>query len=90
MAKSQYATLEPDLGGSDYRMIASVLTKGGDIMGHSTVRNILLRLLERFAAALMAHYGVIGDPAHVAKDPEFQRGLASLIQEIAGGENNGN
>ena len=76
-----YATLDPQLEGMDFRAIAERLTKEGHVLGHSTVRNILLRLLERFAIVFMATYGIRGDPAAVARDPLFQRGLADLIHE---------
>jgi len=79
--RGSYATLDNDLGGMDFRSIADKLTKDGHVLGHSTVRNILLRLLERFATVFMATYGIKGDPAEVARNPYFQRGLADLIHD---------
>ncbi len=79
--KQAYATLDSNSGGMDYRTIAETLSKQGYNLGHSTVRNILLRMLERFAMVIMASYGADGDPAEVARDPNFQNGLAALIQE---------
>ncbi len=79
--RTTYATLDPQLEGMDFRTIAERLTQEGHVLGHSTVRNILLRLLERFATVFMATYGIRGDPAVVARDPMFQRGLADLIHE---------
>jgi len=80
--RNTYATLERDVG-MDYRSIASELNKIGDPVGHSTVRNVILRVLERFAVAIMASYGATGDPQRVARDPGFQRGLASLVRDAS-------
>lgn len=77
-----YVTLEPDTGGLDYRAIADIMTVEGKTMGHSTVRNIIMKTMEKFAASLMAANGIVDDPAEVAKGPLFQKMIASYIQEI--------
>ena len=80
--RREYNTLEDETGGLDYRTIADMMTIDGDEMGHSTVRNVVMRVMERFAAALMAKYGVTGDPADVARGRSFQRLVALHIQEV--------
>lgn len=86
--QSLYSTLDPNIGGMDYRTIALHLTAGGMTMGHSTVRNIILRLMEKFAIAVMATYDFQGNPREVAKNPEFQHAVADLLQEALIRENN--
>ena len=81
--RNVYATLEHDTG-MDYRAIAERLHDEGDPMGHSTVRNIVIRVLERFATAIMASYGANGDPGMIARNPDFQRGIAALIHDAEG------
>ena len=71
-----------DADGLDYRMIADVMTVAGTPMGHSTVRNVIMRVMERFAASLMAANGVVGDPAVVARSTVFQQLIAAYIQDI--------
>lgn len=80
--KLGYVTIEPDAGGLDYRTIADIMTVDGHVMGHSTVRNIIMRTMEKFAASLMAANGVVDDPAVVARGPSFQKMIASYVQEI--------
>ena len=84
--KSNYVTLEPELGGLDYREIAEKMTAQGDVMGHSTVRNVILRVMERFACAIMGQYGFTGDPSVIAREPMFQKAIAELLQEPIRGE----
>lgn len=79
---SRYVTIETDEGGLDYRTIADAMTVEGSPMGHSTVRNIIMRTMEKFASSLMIAYGEVGDPATVARSPAFQRMIAMHIAEI--------
>lgn len=65
-----------------YREISDELARmTGYTCGHTTVRNMLMNVLERFAAALMVQYGVMGDPAIVARMKSFQTLLESLLYE---------
>lgn len=84
---SRYATLDSSMGGLDYRAIALHMSRNGHVLGHSTVRNVILRVMERFATAVMGFYGVYGDPAEVARDPSFQRAMADLVQEAVRNRN---
>ena len=79
---TKYSTIENDDGCVDYRTIADKLTLMGDEVGHSTVRNTVIHVMERFAYALMTQYDVKGDPNAVARMPAFQKMVASLLQDI--------
>jgi len=75
----------------DYRMIALHMTAAGTIIGHSTVRNSILRTMEKFAIKLMNYYNVEGDASKLAQDPNFQKSIAELLQDTMQiGEQNGN
>ncbi len=76
-----------DDGCMDYEHIASAMFNSGTRMGHSTVRNILVSCMEKFAVYLMAMYGVSGDPRVVARTPLFQNLIAKHVQEILAGRN---
>lgn len=80
--KIGYVTLESDTGGLDYRTIADIMTVEGRVMGHSTVRNVIMKTMEKFADSLMKANGVEADASVVAKGPMFQKLIASYIQEI--------
>lgn len=80
--RGSYATLDHDLGGLDFRAISNKLVEFGHEMGHSTVRNVLLRIYEKFAENYMISQGIKGDPSEVARDPEFQRSLAVLLHDM--------
>lgn len=80
--RTGYVTLDADTGGLDYRTIADIMTVEGKLMGHSTVRNIIMKTMEKFAAALIAANGIVADPACLARGPQFQKLIASYLQEI--------
>jgi hypothetical protein len=82
--QNDYASIENDIGCLDYRTIADIMTINGMTMGHSTVRNIIIRSMEKIAASLMAAYGVTGDPLRIAQTLRFQKLIAIYIQEIYG------
>lgn len=72
-----------DMGeGMDYRMIADIMTLNDKPCGHSTVRNVVLRVMEKFAIALMGTYGLTGDPAELAASQSFQNLVVSYLHEI--------
>jgi len=78
----RYASVDPEIGGDDYRMIALRLTCMGQSMGHSKVRGVVLGALERFATVMMARLDAVGNPALVARDPRFQSALGCIIQDV--------
>ena len=79
-----YVTLDKMSGGMDYRAIAEEMTKRGHKMGHATVRNIILRIMERFVKALLVHMEIDRaklDIHQIAKDPRFQNTIADLCEK---------
>jgi hypothetical protein len=82
--EKRYSMMEVEVGGFDYRTIADIMTVDGRTMGHSTVRNVVMRVLERFAMSLMAAYGVVEDPAVIARSPAFQKLIAVHLHQIYG------
>lgn len=79
-----YATVSSSTGGNDYRDVARQMTEAGHQMNHATARNVLLGVMEKFAAAILTHYGenVSTDVVkRIAREPSFQDGLGELIQD---------
>jgi transposase-like protein len=79
-----YATVAGDEG-VNYREIADTMTELGFIMNHSSARNYVIRVMRKFAEALVEEEDVDADETRIdeiAKDPSFQRGIADLLQVI--------
>lgn len=77
-------TIDAMGGGMDYRAIAEEMTRRGHKMGHATVRNIILRVMERFVKAIMFHMEIEKkdfDVHQIAKDPRFQGAIADLCEK---------
>jgi len=79
----KYATILSD-DGIDYRKISAEMSKRGWKMNHSSVRNYILRIMQKFAA----EYSTCLDnkikktsSLDVAKNPEFQAMVSDLIQK---------
>lgn len=79
-----YATVPTDEG-VNYREIALTMTELGYPMNHSSVRNYILRVMQKFADALILEYGLDlpeDKIDEIAKSPGFQRGIADLLQNV--------
>lgn len=81
---SSYATVV-DNDGVNYRDIAEVMTEIGFKMNHSSARNYVLRVMRKFADALVEQWGI--DPTglnmdKIAKSPQFQQGICDILQTI--------
>lgn len=79
-----YATVSSSTGGSDYRDVARKMTEAGYQMNHATARNVLLEAMEKFASAILTHYGEnVSTEAvrRIAREPTFQDGLGEMIQD---------
>ena len=77
-----YATVEE---GVNYRDIADTMTEIGYKMNHSSARNYVLRVMRKFAEAIVDEYGInMSDEKleDVARSPMFQSGIAELLQDI--------
>lgn len=79
----KYATILND-DGIDYRKISTEMSKRGWKMNHSSVRNYILRIMQKFAT----EYSTCLDNKikktsglDVAKNPEFQAMVSDLIQK---------
>lgn len=79
-----YATVTVD-DGVNYREIAETLTEMGYPMNHSSVRNYVVRVMNRFAQALVSAWDISipgDDVVEIAKNPTFQHGIADLLHQL--------
>jgi len=77
-----YATVDD---GVNYRDIADTMSEIGYKMNHSSARNYVLRVMRKFAYAIVDQYGIkMSDEKlnDVARSPMFQSGIAELLQDI--------
>lgn len=82
--KTVYATVTQEEG-VNYREIADVMTQIGFKMNHSSARNYVLRVMRKFADAIVESWG-IEVPEHrmesIVKSQQFQKAICDLLQEI--------
>lgn len=79
-----YATVAEDEG-VNYREIADTMTELGFEMNHSSARNYVLRVMRKFAKAFTNNMKMDMDDVRIdeiAKDPNFQRGVADLLHIV--------
>lgn len=79
-----YATVATE-DGVNYREIAETMTELGFVMNHSSARNYVLRVMRKFATAIVTEYGIEADEAkidEIAKSPRFQHGVADILQTV--------
>lgn len=82
--KNGYATVSDDEG-VNYRDIAETMTMMGHKMNHSSARNYVLRVMQKFASAIadMNDVELEGEKLQlVAKSPSFQCGISDILQTI--------
>jgi hypothetical protein len=80
--ESGYATVDD---GVNYRDIADTMTEIGYTMNHSSARNYVLRVMRKFAEAVVNQYGIDVSDSKIdviARSPMFQSGIAELLQDI--------
>jgi len=80
--ESGYATVDD---GVNYRDIADTMTEIGYRMNHSSARNYVLRVMRKFAEAVVDQYGIEVPSSSldsIARSPMFQSGIAELLQDI--------
>ena len=85
MTKStnKYVSVNKENGSLKYREIADIMSASGDKMNHATVRNIILRGFTKIVKGVSKDYGnIINDEQafEIAKSPEFQQTIISLIK----------
>lgn len=82
--KSSYATVTLDEG-VNYREIADMMTEIGFKMNHSSARNYVLRVMRKFADAIVDGWN-LEVPEHsrekIVKSPQFQQAICSILQSI--------
>jgi hypothetical protein len=79
-----YATVAADEG-ENYREIAELMTIMGHPMNHSSARNHVLRIMNKFAQAFARAYDISANEekiAAVARSPAFQSGICELLQTL--------
>lgn len=83
--KRGYSTVTDD-DGVNYREIAATMTELGFKMNHSSARNHVMRVVRKFASALAPQLvdTEISDAElnELAKNPNFQQGVADLLRVI--------
>ena len=77
-----YITTDED--SANLRVISEIMGKHGFKMGHATVRNIILKLMQKFAKAILTHSDEQTDESikRIASDPRFQSAIGDLIREL--------
>ena len=82
MANKKYVTTNIE-NGLDYRSIAEIMTKTGDKMNHSTVRNIITRGFVKVVKGLVKDYDLnYSDQKikEIAQSPEFQESIIQIMK----------
>lgn len=79
-----YATVSTDEG-VNYREIADTMTSIGFKMNHSSARNYVLRVMQKFATAIVNEWDLsLTDDAmkKIVKTPQFQEAICDILQSI--------
>ena len=78
-----YATVAEE-DGINYREIADTMSELGYPMNHSSARNYVLRVMRKFAEAIIERWDLDVDEARldeIIKNPSFQHGIAEVLQQ---------
>ena len=79
-----YATVTEDAG-VNYREIAEMMTEIGYKMNHSSARNYVLRIMKKFASAIIESWDLSVSEQKVekiVKSPQFQQSICGILQNI--------
>ena len=82
--KSTYATVSSDEG-INYREIADMMSEIGFKMNHSSARNYVLRVMRKFADAIVKEWDIDVHPSRIdviVKSPQFQQAICDVLQTI--------
>ena len=82
MSNKKYVTTNIE-NGMDYRSIAEVMTRCGDKMNHSTVRNIITRGFSKVVKGISEDYGLEYTDQkikEIAQSPEFQESIIQIMK----------
>lgn len=82
--KSTYATVSFEEG-VNYREIADMMTEIGFKMNHSSARNYVLRVMRKFAEAIVDNWDMqISEDKleKIIKSPDFQEAICDVLQIV--------
>ena len=82
MKNKKYVTTN-DYNGLDYRSIANIMTKEGNKMNHSSVRNYITRGFCKVVKGISKDYGANYTDEQIkkiAQSPEFQKSIIELMK----------
>ena len=80
-----YATVDKDLGGLDYRRIASKMTDMGFSMNHAGARQVFLGAMIAIASKICQEYDLSLTSEQVeslARRPQFQMAIAQVVHNL--------
>jgi len=83
MKNKKYVTVSKGNGLGLYA-IADVMTKSGNKMNHSTVRNVINRSFFKLAKNISDNYNLNYDAKkidEISKSPDFQESIVDLLRE---------
>ncbi len=89
---STYATVAFDEG-VNYREIADMMTEIGFKMNHSSARNYVLRVMRKFADAIVDSWGIEVAEENlekIVKSPDFQEAICDILQIVKTSSQRGN
>lgn len=81
---SIYATVTIE-DGVNYREIADTMTEIGFKMNHSSARNYVLRIMRKFADAIVHEWDIdvsVSKMDKIVKSPQFQQAICDILQTI--------
>ena len=87
---SSYATVINN-DGINYREIANTMSSIGFKMNHSSARNYVLRVMRKFATAILDDWDISVTEERlesIIKNPQFQQGICDVLQTIESENNN--
>lgn len=82
--KKEYATVFED-DGADYRFISKMMSDVGWKMNHTSARNHVLRIMNKFAKAYVKKLGLHLNDENIAKisrDARFQSAISDILHII--------
>lgn len=86
---SSYATVVNN-DGINYREIADTMSSIGFKMNHSSARNYVLRVMRKFATAIIDDWDISVTEERletIIKTPQFQQGICDILQIIESNNN---
>jgi len=82
--QSVYATVTFEEG-VNYREIADMMTEIGFKMNHSSARNYVLRVMRKFAEAIIENWSLdVPDDniERISKSPQFQNAICDILKTM--------